>query len=166
MKRSALPAMFALLVFSLFSTATLAQSGQRRATSGSGIFIHSSVEKAWESAVAEKKPLLVMFTSDHCHYCTKMLAETYGHSAIRRMLAKETETVLAKAEDYRDLIKRMGIRGYPTTLLVSPQGEVLDLVEGFVDAKTFAKRVSPLLAKQSARVGDASATFPSPTIGR
>jgi len=43
---------------------------------------------------------------------------------------------------------------------------VLDLVEGFVDAKTFAKRVSPLLAKQATRVGDASATFPSPTIGR
>jgi len=95
-----------------------------------------------------------------------MLSETYRHPAIQRMLAKDTETVLAKAEDYRGLIKRMGIRGYPTTLLLSPQGEVLDLVEGFVNAKAFAKRVSPLLAKQATRVGDASATFQPPTIGR
>ncbi len=166
MKRSALPAMLALVLLSFLSTAALAQTGQPRSASRHGVFTHSSIEQAWRSAVAEKKTLLVMFTSKHCVYCTKMLSETYGHPAIQQMLAKGTETVLADAEDYRALIKRMGIRGYPTTLLVSPQGEVLDLVEGFVEAKAFAKRVSPLLTKQATHVGNASATFESPTIDR
>ena len=60
---------------------------------------------------------------------------------------------------YRVLIKRLGIRGYPSTLVISPQGQVLDLMEGFLDARKFAKRVSPLLAKQAPRVGDASAAL-------
>jgi len=167
MKKFTLRAMFTFVLFSALSSADLAQSGQRPSADPSAIFNQSSVEQAWATAVAEKKILLVMFTSDHCHFCTKMLSETYSHPAIRRMLAKDTETVLAKAEDYRALTKRMGIRGYPTTLLISPEGDVLDLLEGFVDAKTFAERVRPLLAKQTTRVGDATAAYPqSPTVDR
>jgi len=167
MQRFAFPAMLALVLLSALNLAALAQSGQRRSASRNAIFTHPSIEQAWESAVAENKTLLVMFKTDHCHYCTKMLSETYNHPAIQRMLAKDTESVLANAEDYQALTKKMGIRGYPTTLLISPQGEVLDLLEGFVDAKTFAKRVNPLLAKQAARLGNASAAnIQSPTVDR
>jgi len=159
--------MLSFVVFSTLSATALAQSGRRHPAGRNGIFSSSSVEQAWASAVAERKILLVMFTSDHCHFCTKMLSETYSHPAIQRMLAKDTKTVLADADDYRALAKRMGIRGYPTTLLISPEGEVLDLLEGFVDAKTFAKRVHPHLARQAARLGDASAAYnQSPTVER
>jgi len=167
MKKFILPAIFfTLVLLSTLSSAALAQSSQRPTAGQSAIFNQSSVEQAWATAVAEKKILLVMFTSDHCHFCTKMLDETYSHPAIQRMLAKDTETVLAKAEDYRALIKRMGIRGYPTTLLISPQGEVLDLLEGFVEVKAFAKRVQPHLAKQATRAGATAAYTQSPTVDR
>ena len=39
-----------------------------------------------------------------------------------------TESVLAHADQYRDLAKKLGIRGYPTTMLVSPEGKVLDIM--------------------------------------
>ena len=107
MKRFTLSAMLALVLLSTLSSAALAQSGQRRSASRNSIFTHSSIEQAWESAVAEKKMLLVMFKTDHCHFCTKMLSETYVHPAIKQMLAKDTETVLADAKDYRALVKRM-----------------------------------------------------------
>jgi thioredoxin-related protein len=122
------------------------------------LFVQTSVEQAWKSAVAAKKPLLVMFTSDGCMYCQKMLNETYRHPAIERMLYESTETVLAHSRDYKDLAKKLGVRGYPSTLLVSPEGEVLDFMEGYVDAKAFADRVYPLLHKRTARADDASAS--------
>lgn len=124
-----------------------------------GLFVQTSVEQAWKSAVAAKKPLLVMFTSDGCMYCEKMLNETYRHPAIERMLAASTETVLAHSRDYKALAKKLGVRGYPCTLLVSPEGEVLDFMEGFVDAKTFAERIYPLLHNRTARADDASASL-------
>ena len=109
------------------------------------MFAHKSVDQAWKAAVTGRKPLLVMFTSDHCVYCKKMLKETYGHPAIQQMLIGNAETVLAHANQYRDLAKKLGIRGYPTTMLVSPEGKVLDFVPGFVEPKEFAQRIHPLL---------------------
>ncbi|MCA9230793.1 MAG: thioredoxin family protein [Planctomycetales bacterium] len=159
MNRSRFTTVVALALLLCANLPVFGQSAQHQYAGGNKIFTHSSIEQAWQLAVKEQRPLLVMFESDHCVYCRRMLSETYGHPAIRRMLARDAETVLAKAEDYRPLIKRMGIRGYPTTLVVSPEGKVLDVVEGFVDAKAFSERVIPLLAKGAPRVGEASASF-------
>ena len=109
------------------------------------LFSQTSIEKGWQQATQQQQPMLVMFTSDHCVYCKKMLAETYGHPGIQRMLAVNTQTVLAHADDYPGLIKKLGIRGYPSSVLVSPKGDVLEFMEGFVPPKDFVKRVSPLL---------------------
>jgi thioredoxin-related protein len=122
------------------------------------LFVQTSVEQGWKSAVAAKKPLLVMFTSDGCMFCEKMLSETYRHPAIERMLVGHAETVLAHSRDYKALAKKLGVRGYPSTLLVSPEGEVLDFMEGYVDARAFADRVYPLINKRTAQADDPSAS--------
>ena len=123
-----------------------------------GLFTHSTVEQAWKSAVTTKKPLLVMFTSDGCMYCTKMIKETYQHPAIERMLSQNTETVLAHSRDYRGLVQKLGVRGYPSTLLISPEGDVLDFMEGYVEPKAFAERIYPLLQRRTAQVSNAHST--------
>ncbi|NOZ39663.1 MAG: thioredoxin family protein [Planctomycetes bacterium] len=128
------------------------------------LFTETSIEKGWQIASQQQQPMLVMFTSDSCMYCKKMLAETYGHPAIQQMLAGNTQTVLAHAEDYRGLIKKLGIRGFPSSVLISPQGDVLEFMEGFVPPKEFAKRISPLL-KAHARQARAS-NLPQQTTGR
>ena len=143
-----------LTLVAVLSSATslaLAEIGRPGTPERKGLFSQSDVEKVWKTAVAKRKPMLVMFTSEHCGYCDKMLADTYGHPGIRQMLAARTETVLAHAEDYRGLTKKLGIRGYPTSLLISPQGEVLEFMQGYVDPKAFAERVGPVLAAHNAR---------------
>ena len=113
------------------------------------LFSQTSIEKGWKLAKRQQRPMLVMFTSNNCKYCKKMLAETYSHPAIERMLDANTQTVLAHADNYEGLVKKLGIRGYPSSVLVSPKGDVLDLVEGFMPPKEFAKRVGPLLKEHS-----------------
>lgn len=125
-----------------------AQNGRPDLAPRTELFRQTDLQKAWKNAVARRKPMLVMFTSEHCMYCDKMLSATYDHPTIQRMLAGRTETVLAHAEDYRNLTKKLGIRGYPTSMLVSPDGDVLEFMEGYVDAKSFAQRVGPILASQ------------------
>ena len=39
------------------------------------------------------------------------------------------------------------IRGFPSSLLVSPEGKTMDLIQGYVDAKSFTQRVAPLLKR-------------------
>lgn len=119
------------------------------------LFQHQSVDQAWKAAVTARKPLLVMFTSEHCVYCKKMMKETYSHPAIRQLLVENTETVLAHSKRYRTLAKKLGVRGYPTTMVVSPEGKVLDFLPGYVEPRAFAQRIHPLL-KQSPLSGNES----------
>lgn len=143
MSKFLLSFVFGVVVCTLFaSSASVAKAAKPKKNR---LFTQMSIEKGWQQATQHKQPMLVMFTSDNCLYCKKMLAETYGHPAIERMLSSRTQTVLAHADDYPKLIKKLGIRGYPSSVLVSPKGDVLDFVEGFVPPKEFAKRVHPLL---------------------
>ena len=89
--------------------------------------------------------MLVLFSTDGCHFCTKMMNETYSHPGVQRMLREHVETVKVNARDYPAVVERLGIRGYPTTLLVSPDGNVMDAIEGFASAKAFTGRIGPLL---------------------
>jgi len=158
-----------LCLITLFAPLTGIAAGQitqSTPTASRGLFSQSDVKKAWKAAVSQQKPMLVMFTSEQCIYCQKMLNETYGHTAIKQMLAGRTETVLAHAEDYRDLTKKLGIRGYPTTLLIAPNGDVLDLMQGFVAPQAFAERVRPLLPGKNPRALAAVSAASHPTTDR
>lgn len=121
------------------------------------LFAHTTLDRAWKTAVEHQRPMLVLFSTEGCHYCTKMLAETYSHAKVQQLLRGHVEMVKVNAQEYPALIERLDIRGYPTTLLVSPRGNVLDAVEGFAPAATFADRIGPLLKAEaqatSSRVG-------------
>jgi thioredoxin-related protein len=60
---------------------------------------------------------------------------------------------MAHSDHYASLIKKLGIRGYPSSLLISPEGEVLDFMEGYVAPQEFAKRVIPLLDRPATQLG-------------
>ncbi|QDS98729.1 thioredoxin family protein [Adhaeretor mobilis] len=107
------------------------------------IFNHASVDHAWKTALKRQRPLVIMFTSDQCHYCKKMLLQTYRHPGIQRLLIENSETVLAHAEKYPSLLKQMRIQSFPTTLVISPQGKVLEAIQGYVPPNEFADRVAP-----------------------
>ena len=124
------------------------------------LFRHATIEQAWQTARTQQRPLVVMFTSDRCPHCERMLAETYAHPEIGKFLADHAETALAHAADNRELAARLGIRGYPTTVVVSAEGQIVDAVEGFVDAPTFGRRISRWMgpeAQASVPVGAVSA---------
>ncbi len=167
MKQKILIGTVALLLLSVCGAPILGQSAFRQpknARQRSALFTQTSIEKGWQQAVAQKRPLLVMFTMDRCQYCEKMLSQTYRHPAIEQMLRQNAVTVLAHADSHRALIKKLGIRSFPSSLLVSPKGKVLDFVQGYVDAREFAQRVGPKLA--SAQRAPATAAIASQTAER
>ncbi|TWU25955.1 thioredoxin family protein [Bythopirellula polymerisocia] len=135
------------------ASCAFAQARPHASVAPAGIFDHPTVEGAWKEAIERQRPLLVMFTSENCTFCRKMVHETYGNPQVQKLLRGRTESVMAHSDDYAALIKKLGIRGYPSSLLISPDGEVLDFIEGYLEPKAFAQRVGPLLNKPLERVG-------------
>ena len=166
--KQTIPYFTVFTILAIFASIADAGSGNRQQIRQDVVFAHPSLESAWKTAVTRQRPLMVMFTTDGCHFCDKMLAQTYSHPVVKRLLSTSTESVLVQARDYPQLIERLGIRGYPTSLLVSPKGNVLDVIEGFTDAKSFTQRISPLL-KESALAGKGMpthATAAAQSVGR
>jgi thioredoxin-related protein len=131
------------------------------ASAPAALFQHRTVEAAWKKAEKQRRPLIIMFTSERCPHCERMLAETYAHPRVQGLLAEYAETVLAHAKDYAELIRKLGVRGYPTTLIVAADGHIADAVEGYIEPPVFAQRLAKWVGPGAAATAQAVATAQS-----
>lgn len=124
--------MFALLVL----TATSLHAQEE-----SPLFRHASVDHAWQASQESGRPMLLFVTSGNCHFCTKMLKETYTHPQIAEAVASSFEPAVLSREVDPDLVKDLGVRAFPTTLVIAPDRSLLARVNGFVKPQKFADKV-------------------------
>lgn len=108
-------------------------------------FTHQRVETAWETAKRSRRPMLLYVTSDQCVYCHKMVNETYAHPRLQPVLSQLFETVSLNVKQNPELVKKLGVRAYPTTLIISPDGSLLGKIEGFVAVDQIGAHLKPAL---------------------
>ena len=89
-------------------------------------------------AAAEQKPLLLDFTgSDWCGWCIKLDKEVFSQKAFKEFAADNLVLVeldfprgKEQSEDLKAqnkaLAEKYGIRGFPTILVLSPKGELIE----------------------------------------
>lgn len=95
-------------------------------------------EAAQAKAAAEQKPLLLDFTgSDWCVWCIKLDKEVFSQTAFKDYAAEElvlVELDFPRAKEQSDELKAQNqalaekykIRGFPTILVLSPDGELIE----------------------------------------
>ena len=95
-------------------------------------------EAAQAKAKAENKPMLLDFTgSDWCGWCIKLDEEVFSQAAFSEYAAAELVLVEidfprrtdqpAKLKAQNEaLSQKYGIRGFPTILVLSPEGELIE----------------------------------------
>ena len=108
-----------------------------------GINWLTDVDKANELAVKDNKLIMIDVYADWCSWCTKLDEETY----IDKDVIKESKKFInlkinpetdQKASEYLTPYK---ISGFPTILFVEPNGQLVDSIGGFLDAKAFLERM-------------------------
>ena len=115
-----------------------------------GIFKFSSYPAAWTSAQTTNRPILVFATSSNCPHCVRMVGETFRSSQVSRFVNDSFETVYVNRAEQPELAAKLKVRWYPTTLVVGPDNQVIDVIEGYVDPKTFAQRLQTSVAAHQA----------------
>jgi len=81
-----------------------------------------------------------------CPHCVKMIDETYHAPKVEEIVSSSFETLHVSRRSHPTLVRKLKIKWYPTTVLVGANNKVLDVIEGYVDAKTFQKRLQIDLA--------------------
>jgi len=98
------------------------------------------------SAETSHRPILVDVYTDWCGWCKRMDRDVYARDDVGGYLASHFVTVRLNAEggelvawqgrnySARTLASAFGVTGYPTTIFLTPDGERLVNVPGYVPA--------------------------------
>jgi hypothetical protein len=69
-------------------------------------------------------------------------AETYAHRNVVTQVAECFVATTADAEAIPALAEKLGIRVYPTTVIISPDAQIIDSMTGYVWANDMSSRLS------------------------
>lgn len=111
------------------------------------LFQCKSYPEVWQAAQTSNRMILVYVSMPRCVYCDKMKQHTYCRTDVRNLLLDSCETLSVCRSTHPELVRKLHVKLYPTTLLVSPNNKVLDVIEGYVDAKVLRRRVKTQLAR-------------------
>jgi thioredoxin-related protein len=112
----------------------------------STLFPHTSYPEAWTAAQKSNRPILLYVTMPGCPHCDQMMAETYHRENIEHLVCDSFESIQVNSKSQPALVKSLKVKWFPTTILVGANNKVMDVIEGYVDAKTFQKRLQTGLA--------------------
>ncbi|GAA4827990.1 thioredoxin family protein [Algivirga pacifica] len=102
----------------------------------------TSFDKAMEQAQAEDKIVFVDVYTDWCYWCKVMDKNTFTDTEVIEYMnkycvsvklnAEAEETLNFRGEEYsnRAFVRSIGVRGYPSLLIISPDGKQLEVKAG------------------------------------
>ena len=90
---------------------------------------------AMREATATGKPLLIEVGADWCHFSKKMEKETFSNPTVANHVRNCFVPVRIDADADRTITRQLGVRTFPTTIVLSPQLELLASIKGFRTAE-------------------------------
>ncbi len=116
-----------------------------------------SAQVAFQASQQSRRPIVIYVSSERCVYCRKMESEVWGDPGLLAMVQAGYIPLALKAESDSELIAALNVRAYPTTIVVSPERQVLAGIEGFVPVAGVAE-----LLKQGDRQQPSPEAPPAP----
>lgn len=101
----------------------------------------SGLEKGFQEASQENKPIVVYFWAIWCQYCAQFQSETLGNPQINKILENDYVRVAMDIDIDRDVSSKYGVSYPPYVIFLDSKGNVLDRIAGAVDAGAFLPRV-------------------------
>lgn len=106
---------------------------------------------SWQQVLAESqrtgKPLFVEFYANWCPPCHRMAREAFPNPAVGNAFNPHFINYRIDAEigEGPELTKRFGVRSFPTTLYVTPTGEIVHRAVGYAGVNSMIQQAGLVL---------------------
>jgi len=94
---------------------------------------HSDIDRAWEITQESKQSLLLFVTHPDCAYCTLMKKKTFQDDGVVADVSESFVSAAVDAQIWTRFVQRLGVRIYPSTVIISHDNKVLDRIGGYVE---------------------------------
>jgi thioredoxin-related protein len=144
------------LCLSVFTGLSLGAFPTRAADSSESFLLAAQREIPWHSyaqgfsqAQQEKKFMVLTFVADWCGYCTKMRETTFADPDVikatqRWFVPIQVEEKSQKPAVFegrhireKELLSAYEVSGFPATVILKPNGEVLTRLFGYIEPREF-----------------------------
>ena len=110
--------------------------------SAAGIQWVDDPRQAAKMAAQRQVPILIHVTASWCHYCHKMARETYTQPDIIQYANQNFVCLKLDADKEKDIVKALNIRSLPTTVVITPEMQVVSTNPGYSNTAKLSKQLT------------------------
>ena len=130
-----------LAVIVLAAAMVLCRSGAAAEISWS-----TDIEDSLHRADSSSQLVFMEFTADWCVFCKKMEKNTFTNDEVTQRISSNFVAVKVDADQNKDLVKDLGIKGLPAILIVSPDLKVIERISGFQTPEVLISKLDAIMA--------------------
>lgn len=105
----------------------------------------SDYNAARREAAEKDRPIILDFGTENCVWCKKLDAVTFRDADVVKRLNGQFVALKIDGEKDAALAEKLRIQKYPTVVLASPEGKILDVIEGFKEPGPFQEHLDRVL---------------------
>ncbi len=113
----------------------------------------TNIEDSLHRAASNWQPVLMEFTADWCVFCKKMEKNTFPNPQVTQRISSNFVAVRVDADQNKDLVKDLGIKGLPAILIVSPDLKVIKRISGFQTPEALIKQLDDVANARPTQAG-------------
>jgi thiol-disulfide isomerase/thioredoxin/YHS domain-containing protein len=137
-----------LRAFVTCALATFCLTIATNSVDAAGVAWRHDLKKAAAESERTGKPILLQVTAEWCGYCHKMLRETFPDEKLAKKINDCFIPVVLDADKNEKIVDAIGISAFPSTIVISPELDVIGRVRGFHTPRSLEKKLAPFCKKK------------------
>lgn len=139
--------LYCLILATGLATGMWATANWAWAAPPKGIAWSTTENEGLSKSAQSGTPMLVYFTADYCGYCKKLDRDVWSQSAVITQVSEKFIPVKINASQDSKTPGARKITGYPTILVLSPEGKEVDRIVGYSNASGIQSKLNAALGK-------------------